>query len=195
MAIIKDAEIWFLKADPKRPNKRFNKANPTWEVQLRTTDIAQKKVWESQHLQPKPITDEETGTRLYWKVNLRRKSVKEDGTASTVPEVKDGDLEPVDPNTVGNGSVANIQVFQYEYDLETGGKGIANVFMGLQLIKHVVYKPKPREDEFKQIKTERVEAESTSEEDEMESGDDDNTVVESEAPKTSSVGVPKITGF
>ena len=39
MAILKNCELWFAKLDPKRPNRKFNPENPTWEIQLRTNPI------------------------------------------------------------------------------------------------------------------------------------------------------------
>ena len=50
MAILKNAELFFAKLDPKRPNDRFDKENPTWEVQARTRSKAQAKEWKDLHL-------------------------------------------------------------------------------------------------------------------------------------------------
>ena len=41
--LLKDVELWYTKLDPRYPNARFNKQNPTWECQIRTTDKDQKK--------------------------------------------------------------------------------------------------------------------------------------------------------
>jgi len=43
MPIINNASIWFAKLDPKRPNNKFNKTNPTWECQIRTESKEVKK--------------------------------------------------------------------------------------------------------------------------------------------------------
>ena len=99
----------------------------------------------------------EDGSPPFFRVNLRKKSIKEkDGTAGTAPEVKDGNLQPIDPDSIGNGSVANVRIYQYEYPKPDGTKGIASVLMGLQLTKHIVYTPKPRDDDFEQTTTERI---------------------------------------
>jgi hypothetical protein len=145
--LLKNVEIWYLKADPNNPNRRFNPQNPTWEIQLRTTDKEVKKQWEETGLIVKPMVPDEGPP--YFRVNLRKKSVKEDGEAASPVEVLDLQLNPVDPNIVGNGSIANVRIFQYEYQRPQGGsKGIASVLMGVQLVKLLKYTPKPRDDDF-----------------------------------------------
>lgn len=152
MAIIENAEIWFCKLDPKRPNASFNKENPTWECQIRTTDKKVKEKWEAMHLKVKLM---EGDNGIYYRVNLKKKSKKEDGTPAAPVKVVDGGMNDVNPNTIGNGSIGNIRVFQYDY--ETGGKkGKASMLMAIQLTKHIVYTPKPRDDDFTMTETEVV---------------------------------------
>ncbi len=158
MAVIKNAELWFCKLDPKRPSAKFNKKNPTWECQIRTTDKGVKKAWEELGLAVKAIVPDEG--QPYFRVNLRKKSIKEDGDPASPIKVVNGHLEEVDPNSIGNGSVGNIRIFQYEYPKEGGGKGIASVLMGVQVTKHIVYKPKPRDDDFDMTDTEVIENEA-----------------------------------
>ena len=147
MAILKNCEIWFAKVDPKRPNAKFNKKNPTWECQIRTTDKEVKKYWESLNLPVKAIVPDDD-SKPYFRVNLRKKSIKEDGEAASPVKVINGHMEDLDPNSIGNGSVGNLRIFQYEYPKEGGGKGTANVLMGIQLTKHILYKAAPRDDDF-----------------------------------------------
>jgi hypothetical protein len=154
MAILKNCEIWFIKVDPARPNAKFDKANPTWEVQIRTTSKEVKKQWEALGL-PVKTMDPDEGP-IYYRVNLKKRQFKEDGTPSSFVEVIDGAKQPVDPNTIGNGSVAHIRIFQYDYTTDKGTKGVASILMGMQLIKHIKYVPRPREDEFGEEKTETV---------------------------------------
>jgi hypothetical protein len=147
MTILKNCPLFYCKVDPKRPNSKFNRENPTWEVQIRTTNKDQKKEWEQANLLVKPVVPDDGPP--YWRVNLRKKSIRSNGEASTPVELIDGKLQPVDPNTVGNGSVGNVKVYQYEYEKKQGGgKGIVSVLMGIQLVKHVLYTPKPRDDDF-----------------------------------------------
>jgi hypothetical protein len=154
MPIIKDCEIWFAKVDPKRPSSKFNKKNPTWECQIRTKSKDTKKQWEAMNLSIKAIVPDEGDP--YFRVNLRKKSIKEDGEKASPVKVVNGALDDIDPQTIGNGSVGNIRIFQYEYPKEGGGKGIASVLMGIQITKHIVYTPKPRDDEFDMTETETV---------------------------------------
>lgn len=154
MPIVKDCELWFCKLDPKRPNNKFNKQNPTWECQIRTTDKTTKKSWEELQLPVKAVVPDEGAP--YWRVNLRKKSVKEDGEHSSPIKVINGKLEGLDPNSIGNGSIGNVRVYQYEYPRKDGGKGIANVLMGIQVTKHIVYKPKPRGDDFETADMETI---------------------------------------
>ena len=154
MPILKNCEIWFVKADPKRPNNKFNKKNPTWECQIRTTNKDQKKEWETHKLPVKAVVPD--AGEPYFRVNLRKKSFKEDGEKSSPVKVVNGKLEDIDPNSIGNGSIANVRIFQYEYQKEGGGTGVASVLMGLQLIKHLMYVPKPRDDDFDEGDTETV---------------------------------------
>jgi len=167
MAIIRNCELWFAKLDPKRPSAKFNKKNPTWECQIRTADKAVKKEWEAMNLPVKAVVPDDD-SKPYYRVNLRKKSIKEDGEPASPVSVVNSHLEAVDTNTIGNGSIGNIRIFQYEYTNE-GKKGIASVLMGIQLTKHLVYTPKPRDDDFQMMdeETETIE-DNTSDSDETD---------------------------
>ena len=164
MAIIRDCEIWFAKLDPKRPNAKYNKKNPTWECQIRTTSKEVKKSWEAMNLSVKAVLPDEGNP--YYRVNLRKKSIKEDGEAASPVKVVNGGLEDIDPNTIGNGSIGNIRIFQYEYPKDDKTKGIASVLMGIQITKHIVYKAKARDDDFDMTETETVDNADMSEDNE-----------------------------
>jgi hypothetical protein len=176
MAIIRDCEIWFAKLDPKRPNAKYNKKNPTWECQIRTASKEVKKAWEAMNLSVKAVVPDEGDP--YFRVNLRKKSIKEDGEAAGPVKVVNGGLDDIDPNTIGNGSIGNIRIFQYEYPKDDGkSKGIASVLMGIQITKHIVYKAKPRDDDFDMTETETV--------DHGDMGDDDDNPAPKAAPTPS----------
>lgn len=206
MAILKNAEIWFAKLDPKYPNSRMDKNNPTWEVQLRTSNLEQKKEWESYGLKPKLIVGKE-GTetegepvltpegKKQWRVNLKRKSLKQDKKTKEMVDndpvkVVNGHLEDIAGNTVGNGSKGNIRIYQYEYDKADGTKALASVLMSIQVTKHVVYESKARED-FEMTETETVmpEPASTDEEDDI---DDAEAAVENPAPSAPKAPTPNV---
>jgi len=165
MAIIKNVELYFCKVNPKRPNAKYNKKNPTWECQIRTTSKDQKKEWEALNLSVKAIVPDDDSAP-YYRVNLRKKSIKEDETAASPVKVVNGALQEIDPDTIGNGSIGNVRVFQYEYPREGGGRGIASVLMGIQVTKHIVYTPKPRDDDFAETDTETVNPSAMDEEEE-----------------------------
>jgi len=150
MAILRNVEIWYTKLDPERPDTRFNKLKPRWNMQLRTDDPAQKDEWKAFNLQPKLIIateGEDEGQPILnergkkeWRVNVGRNSVKAGGVASDPVEVVDGQMNPIDPKSIGNGSRGNIRLFQYEYDAD-GVKKIASVLMAVQLTYLKVYVP------------------------------------------------------
>lgn len=151
--VIKNAEIWYTKLDPKRPNKNMDKEKPTWELQIRTKDKAVKKEWEEKNLNVKLVDDEKEG--IYYRVNLKKKAVKADGSEASPVRVVDGKLNNIDPTTIGNGSIGNLRLFQHDYEYK-GKKGIASVLMALQLVKHIVYTPKDFGDDFEEAETETV---------------------------------------
>jgi hypothetical protein len=157
MAFLNNVPIYFVKCDPKRPNAYYNKENPTWEVQIRTESRAQAKEWEALNIPVKAVIPDEEGAKPYWKAVLRKKSIKKDtGEKTNPPEVMDGNLNPVDPNTIGNGSIANIRIFQYDYPKgDSGTMGVATVLMAIQLVRHQLYTAPPRET-FSQTQTEII---------------------------------------
>ena len=142
MAIIKNCVIFHTKLDPKRPSSKMAPKNPSWELQIRTSDPKQRDEWKAQNLKPKLLVHgkgdnegepvlTENGEKQ-WRVNLKRRSLGKDGEKVAAPEVVDGNLNPIDPNTIGNGSIGNIRVFQYESKREES-PGTVSVLMGVQL--------------------------------------------------------------
>lgn len=155
--ILSNVQIRYTKLDPKRPNATFNKDAPTWELQIYTDSKAVAQEWKDKKLNVKM---KEENDKIVYVSTLKKKSKKKDKQSGqmvdAVPvKVVDGHLNAIDPNTLGNGSVANIRVFQYEYD-SAGVTKTANMLMDVQIVKHVVYVPKNRDDEFAMTETERV---------------------------------------
>jgi hypothetical protein len=136
--MLKNVEFWFAKLNPKRPNSKFNKENPTWELQIRTTSKEQKKEWEEKNLRVKAVIPDEEGAVPYYRVNLRKKSLKNNGEPNGPVQCVDHNLVNLNPDTVGNGSIGHVRLFQYEYGSD---KDIASVLMGIQVVKHLVYTP------------------------------------------------------
>ena len=139
--ILENCEVYFAKLG--RPSAKYNKTNPTWELQIRTSDKAKRKEWEAAGLPVRAVVPEEGDP--FFRVNLRKRSIKKDGTPAEPVEVVDGNLNPIEPNTIGNGSIANIRLFQYEYNSDEGPR-TASILMAVQVLKHKVYTPKQRED-------------------------------------------------
>lgn len=167
MALLTDCEIWFLRANPLKPNSKFDKENPTWECQIRTSSKTQKKTWAELNLNCKAVVPDDGDP--YFRVNLKKSSIKKDGTAAEPVKVVNGELEPLDPDTIGNGSIGNIRIFQYEYPKKEGGTGVATILMGIQITTHIQFERKAREDEFAPTDTTTipVEPSGAAEEDEF----------------------------
>jgi hypothetical protein len=161
MAILKNCEIWFAKLDPKNPSRKMNPKNPTWEVQIRTTNKDQKKEWEGLRLKVAAVIPDEGAP--YYKVNLKKKSLgfEKGQPVPTVPKdpptVVGGQLQNLDPCSIGNGSVANVRIYQYDtVNPENGEKIYATMLMGMQVTKHIVYVMKPRDDDFEETESETI---------------------------------------
>jgi hypothetical protein len=197
MALIKKAEIHYARLDPKRPNARYNADNPTWELQLRTTDPAQAKEWTDLGLNVAPLAKgkkavDEAGVSVagelildkdgkkQWRVNLQRRSKKRDGEPQTPVVVVNGHLEPVDPNTIGDGSIANVTVFQYPGKKDP--TATVSMLSQVQLLKHKVYTRKPSDDDFEVMDYETIE-------EDHEEGDAPSAPASSGSP---SIGKPAV---
>jgi len=142
--ILSNVELYFAKLDPANPNSRFDKDNPTWEVQIRTKDKAVAKEWKDNNLR---VTPDENDEGVFYRANLKKKSKKRDGSDMAPVNVVAGDLSPVNPSTIGNGSIANLSIFQYDYKV-SGKEGIASMLMGVQITTLNEYTPRPKEGGF-----------------------------------------------
>ena len=158
MTMLNDCPLFYVKMNPARPNTRFP-GTPSWEVQLRTTVVAQKREWEAQGIKVRAVVPNDDPAQLYYACNIRRKIKKVDGTPATPPTCVNGQLEAIDPDTVGNESIGNVRIFQYDYPAGTDsdGKatpaGKATILMGVQVTTHRMYTAKPKQDEFKTTAT------------------------------------------
>jgi len=168
MAILRNVEVWWVKLDPKHPTKPMIATNddgtpkvPQWEIQIRTTSKEQKNEWAATNVIAKAYREDkndEESKILYYKTNLSRKSIKREPGKPYVPndpvQVVNGKNEPLDPNSIGNGSICNIRIYQRDYEIN-GIKKIANTLMAIQVIKHIVYVGAPMED-FDEAETETI---------------------------------------
>lgn len=193
MAIIRNCMIFHAKLDPKRPNAKMDPENPSWELQIRTTDTKQRDDWRAQGLKPKllihgkgdmegePVLSEDG--KKQWRVNLKKKSIAKGGEKAVAPEVVDGNLNPIDPNTIGNGSIGNVRVYQYESKREDN-PGMVSILMGVQLSYHKIYAGSRESFDTCEYRTEAPASSEGAE----DSSDDD----EGESAKTTQSPSPKV---
>jgi hypothetical protein len=152
--ILKNVPLYYARLD--KPNAKFDKTNPKWEVQFQTEDADQAAEWKEAGLKPKFAEPKEAGGKPYYKVTVRRSSIKQSGELHEPPKVIDGRLQQIAANSVGNGSIGNVKLWEYE--------GIDNVtkkptkrftLMAVQIIHHKVYIPSDHndEDDFEEAET------------------------------------------
>jgi len=144
MAILNNVELFFAKLDPKKPNATFDANNPTWEVQIRTRDKKVAKEWKDLNINVKTDDDDDG---VFYKANLKKKTKKANGEPQNPVKLLGGDLSDINPNTLGNGSIGNVRIYQYKYNVG-GREGIASMLMAVQITTLKEYTPKPREDDF-----------------------------------------------
>jgi hypothetical protein len=147
MAILKDCELYFAKLNPNKPNAMFDKENPTWEVQIRTRDKAKAKQWKEMSINVKPDEDD---AGMFYKATIKKRSKKRDGADQNPVQLVGGDLSEINPDKLGNGSVGNVRIYQYPYNV-AGREGIASMLMAVQVTTYKEYEPKPREDDFEMV--------------------------------------------
>jgi hypothetical protein len=175
MALIKNVEIHFPQLDPKRPNKKFADEThpPAWTMQIRTKSKEQKLEWESKGISVKAQMDE-NDVLDYWRASLKKNVTNTDGEPNKPVNIVDGGLNTIDPNIIGNGSVANIRFITFEYaDKKTKKTSLGCILMTMQITKLKKYTVK-HDDDFEVTDMEIEEA-----------GDDGEEFVEEVAPKTS----------
>jgi len=112
MSVLQNVELFWPKLDPKSPVTPFG--TPVWELQVRSRDKAIAAEWKKIGCNVK-TTDDDEG--IYYFINLKRKAIYEKtGEPATPVIVVDGDVMPIDPTSIGNGSVGNVQLFTKPYE-------------------------------------------------------------------------------
>jgi hypothetical protein len=121
--LIKGATLNFAKLHT--PVSPFGTAQ--WELQIETTDKATADDWKSKFLNVKSKDGKYT-------VSLNRKKLKSDGSENEKPVVVDTLKQPIDTSKVliGNGSLGNVIVYQYNYDV-AGRKGVGTLLSKVQV--------------------------------------------------------------
>jgi hypothetical protein len=132
--IIRDAEMHWAKLD--KPVEPFGTLQ--WELQIRTNDKKVADAWKKEYYLP--VKSEEGDNGTYYKANVKRKAIKKDGERNTAPDVLDGNKQKIESGSIGNGSVGNVMLFQYPYDV-AGRKGVASILSKVQVTDLKVYVP------------------------------------------------------
>jgi hypothetical protein len=153
--IIKNVAVYFAKLDPENPD-RYDPENLCWSLQIRTFDKAEKRAWADLGLNCKTVDPDEG--EIYYKVSLKKPiTSRKTGRANDPVQVINGKGVSIDPRSIGNGSICNIRVFQYDsVNPKTKAKVLVSMLQGVQVIRHIVYVPKPRE-EFEEAEYEAIE--------------------------------------
>lgn len=72
--------------------------------------------------------------------SLKRKAKKNDGSDNGAPRVVDASKAAMDGMSIGNGSIGNVIVWQYEYEY-AGKKGVGSSLTAVQVTKLEKYEP------------------------------------------------------
>lgn len=135
--IVNDVELFYVKMDADKPVEPFGQLQ--WELQMRTRDKEVAKSWkEDFYLTPKTDEDEKG---IFYRVNVKKKAIKKDGTKADCPEAVDKNKQELDATTIGNESRGNVKLFQYPYDV-AGRQGVATMLSAVQVTEYKKYTPK-----------------------------------------------------
>ena len=96
-----------------------------YEIQIATDDSSVAKMLQDNHVPMK----EKDGKFI---ASLKRKEFKANGESNGKVRVVDGNKQPLDASTIGNGSVGNIILFQMPYD-RAGRQGIMSSLTAVQV--------------------------------------------------------------
>jgi len=159
MPILKNCELHYIRLNPKYLSDTFNKDNPTYEVQIRTTSKEVMKEWKEEFSLPvRTIIPENEEEGFYFCSNIKKNKFKKDGTLSIPVEVVDGNLLPLDPNLIASGSVGNVMILQRDYVKTNGTPAKVSILMKVQITKLIKRKPSEfKRDDFHEEAMEVIE--------------------------------------
>ena len=131
--LIEDVEINYPKLDPNRPVENpFAKGQFYWEMQVVIDDAEKAKMLKDNHFNVK----EKDGKFI---LSLKRKTQKSSGEANGPVRVVDADTKPIERvQSIGNGSRANIIVFQYPWS-NFGNSGVGSSLTAVQVTEMKLY--------------------------------------------------------
>jgi len=144
MPILNNVTLAWVQCDPERPRQYKGTGPFKWSVQVSTSDKKTAEAWAKEYGMKMTPFEGDDG-KIHYKSSLSTYAFgKEDGDGKAKPNkpvvvmLMNGD--PIDPNTVGNGSVANVNFFVSD-DKEV------RRLKGIQVKKLIKYE-RSSEDEF-----------------------------------------------
>jgi len=126
--IVKDVELHWAKLDS--PVDPFKTGEKVWEVQIRTSDEETAKSWAKD---------------FFWKANIKRKELNRKGETNTAPVVLNRKNEPMSASNIGNGSIGDLKLFQYPYNV-AGRKGVSSMLSAVRIKDLKEYTPSSEVD-------------------------------------------------
>jgi hypothetical protein len=146
MPIVNNVELWYVKVNPSKPERYQGKGPAKFSAQLRVKDKKTKETLEKDYgfkFSPLEVND-----KIVYKTSISRYAFsagpngEEDVNKPNKPvNVILADGTPVDPDTIGHGSVGNIS-FYVKDDKSS------RTLKGIQLTKLIKFEPRADEDEF-----------------------------------------------
>lgn len=147
--ILNGVRLFWIKCDPAKPVAPLDEGKPDrWEAQLRIDldDKVNVETVQGAKIPFKTITEVADGEKPYMRLSVHKPVVNREGKALKPVDVINGALQAIDPNTIGNGSVGNVRLHVYPYELrhKTTNKvtksGITSMLMGIQVTTLKVYR-------------------------------------------------------
>jgi len=131
--IVKNVELHWAKLDS--PVDPFKTGEKLWEVQIRTSDEAVAKTWAKEYYINAKKDDEGN-----WKANIKRKELNRKGESNNPPVVLGRNNQPIPATNIGNGSIGDLKLFQYPYDV-AGRKGVSSMLSAVRITELKEYTP------------------------------------------------------
>jgi len=131
--IVKDVELHWAKLET--PVDPFKTGEKLWEVQIRTADEEVAKKWAKEYYINAKKDDEG-----FWKANVKRKELNGKGETNKAPDVLGRSNQPISASNIGNGSIGDLKLFQYPYDV-AGRKGVASMLSAVRITDLKEYAP------------------------------------------------------
>jgi len=139
--IIKNVELHWVKLD--KPVSPFGVEQYEISVQVDKKRASELEAYGK----TKAVKDKDGKDTGKVSINLKKKAQKKDGTDATKVRVVDMSKQPLDPKTIGNGSVGNVMVFLKDYQIKTPKgvvtkEGTSVMLTAVQVSNLVKYEPK-----------------------------------------------------